>query len=231
MRRVVAILALLATAALVFFGQGAGGSGGDYQVRAIFDNGNFLVPGEAVRVAGATVVSVASTDVTMPGDWVHRGGKPEPGKAAVVLSITDSSFQDFRRDASCLIRPQSLLGEKYIDQLLSLAIAALIAYGAVGIARETSNLLMEGTPRGVDLPAVAHAITATRMVTGVHDLHVWALTSGFPALSAHVVVGRGEDCHDARARLAGVLHERFDIDHVTLQVEHEQGLISIEPRP
>src|SRR5204863_9619073 len=90
-------------------------SGGDYEVRAIFDNGNFLVPGEAVRVAGATVGSVSSVDVTMPGEPAHRNGKPEPGKAVVVLSITDAGFQDFRRDASCLIRPQSLLGQKYID--------------------------------------------------------------------------------------------------------------------
>ena len=62
MRRIVATLALLAAVALVFFGQAAGGSGGDYKVRAIFDNGNFLVPGEAVRVAGATVGSVSSVD-------------------------------------------------------------------------------------------------------------------------------------------------------------------------
>jgi phospholipid/cholesterol/gamma-HCH transport system substrate-binding protein len=115
MRRIAATLALLAAAALAFFGQAAGGSGGDYKVRAIFDNGNFLVPGEAVRVAGANVGSVSSVDVTMPGEQVHSDGKPEPGKAVVVLAITDAGFQDFRQDASCLIRPQSLLGEKYID--------------------------------------------------------------------------------------------------------------------
>ena len=115
MRRILAILALLAAATLVFFGQAAGGSGGDYEVRAIFDNGDFLVPGEAVRVAGANVGSVASVDVTMPGEPVDKDGNAEPGKAVVVLSITDSGFQDFREDASCLIRPQSLLGEKYID--------------------------------------------------------------------------------------------------------------------
>jgi len=115
MRRILAILALLAAATLVFFGQAAGGSGGDYEVRAIFDNGDFLVSGEAVRIAGANVGSVSSVDVTMPGEPVDRDGKAEPGKAVVVLSITDSGFQDFRRDASCEIRPQSLLGEKYVD--------------------------------------------------------------------------------------------------------------------
>jgi cobalt-zinc-cadmium efflux system protein len=64
----------------------------------------------------------------------------------------------------------------------------------------------------------------------VHDLHVWEVTSGFPALSAHVVVGTDEDCHAARARLEELLRERFGIDHSTLQVEHEpRALLRIEP--
>jgi cobalt-zinc-cadmium efflux system protein len=57
-------------------------------------------------------------------------------------------------------------------------------------------------------------------VTDVHDLHVWEISSGFPALSAHVLVGRGEDCHRIRRELEGLLGERYGIDHTTLQVEH-----------
>jgi cobalt-zinc-cadmium efflux system protein len=57
-------------------------------------------------------------------------------------------------------------------------------------------------------------------VTNVHDLHIWEISSGFPALAAHVLVGRGEDCHRIRQELEGLLHERFHIDHTTLQVEH-----------
>ena len=123
MRRVAAIIGLLGVGALLIVGQAAGGSGGDYEVRAIFDNGNFLVAGEDVRVAGASVGAVSSVDVTMPGQWTNRSCVDDPsssscatpGKAVVVLKITDPGFQDFRQDASCLIRPQSLLGEKYID--------------------------------------------------------------------------------------------------------------------
>jgi len=115
MRRMLAIAAVLAVAALVVVGQAAGGSGSTYEIRGIFDNGDFMVPGEQVRVAGATVGTVSSVDVTMPGDWAHRDGRPDPGKAVVVMKIDDPAFKDFRRDASCLIRPQSLLGEKYID--------------------------------------------------------------------------------------------------------------------
>jgi phospholipid/cholesterol/gamma-HCH transport system substrate-binding protein len=123
MRRVAAIIGLIGVGALVLFGQGASDDGGSYEVRAIFDNGNFLVPGEDVRVAGASVGSVSSVDVTMPGQWTNRSCVDQPsssscaapGKAVVVMEVTDAGFQDFRQDASCLIRPQSLLGEKYID--------------------------------------------------------------------------------------------------------------------
>ncbi len=115
MRRIIATAALLATIALVFFAQGSGGSGGSYEVRGIFDNGSFLVTGEDVRIAGAKVGSVSAVDVTMPGEWANRDESPDPGKAVVAMDITEPGFQDFRQDASCLIRPASLLGEKYVD--------------------------------------------------------------------------------------------------------------------
>jgi phospholipid/cholesterol/gamma-HCH transport system substrate-binding protein len=115
MRRIIATAALLATVALVFFAQGSGGSGGSYEIRGIFDNGAFLVTGEDVRIAGAKVGSVSSIGVTMPGDWANRDESADPGKAVVVMDITDPGFQDFRQDATCIIRPASLLGEKYVD--------------------------------------------------------------------------------------------------------------------
>ena len=115
MRRIIATAALLAAITLVFVAQGAGGSGGSYEIRGIFDNGAFLVNGEDVRIAGANVGSVSDVDVTMPGEAANRNGTPDPGKAVIVMNITDPGFQDFRQDASCLIRPASLLGEKYVD--------------------------------------------------------------------------------------------------------------------
>jgi ABC-type transporter Mla subunit MlaD len=116
MRRLFAIACLaLGLTGLLAFGIGAGGSGGGYEVRGIFDNGGFLVPGEELRVAGAAVGTVAEVDVTGPTEAAHADGSPEPGKAVVVMRIDDAGFQDFRADASCLIRPQSLLGEKFVD--------------------------------------------------------------------------------------------------------------------
>jgi phospholipid/cholesterol/gamma-HCH transport system substrate-binding protein len=115
MRRILATLALLAAIALVIVAPGAGGSGGNYEIRGIFDNGAFLVVGEEVRIAGANVGSVSSVDITMPGEPANSDGSPNPGKAVIVMKITDPGFQDFRQDASCIIRPASLLGEKYVD--------------------------------------------------------------------------------------------------------------------
>ena len=116
MRRLVAILAVgTAAGALVLFGTAAGGEEGTYEVRAIFDNGGFLVTGEEVRVAGAKVGSISEVGVTNADEAATVDGSPSPGKAVVVLSIDDPAFQDFRQDASCFIRPQSLLGEKFVE--------------------------------------------------------------------------------------------------------------------
>jgi phospholipid/cholesterol/gamma-HCH transport system substrate-binding protein len=119
-RRVALILAgvLLAALLIALPAIGSNGASGTYKVRGIFDNGSFVVTGEQVRVAGATVGSVDSVDVTGNDEIASdEGGQPHavPGKAVVVMNITDSGFKDFRADASCLIRPQSLIGEKFVD--------------------------------------------------------------------------------------------------------------------
>jgi cobalt-zinc-cadmium efflux system protein len=116
------------------------------------------------------------------------------------------------------------------DPIAALFVAGLMARAALSLLRKTARIFFEAAPEGVDVADVGRALAAEPGVSEVHDLHVWELTSGFPAMSAHVVVASEADCHLARARLSEVLHARFGIDHATLQVEHEQGLISIEPR-
>jgi phospholipid/cholesterol/gamma-HCH transport system substrate-binding protein len=111
---IVAVVAVLAIVLVVTRGE----DDDAYLVRAIFDNSSFLVSGEEVRVAGATVGEIESVDVTMPREIdSYEDGRAQaiPGKAVMVMKITDPGFQDFRRDATCEIRPQSLIGEKFID--------------------------------------------------------------------------------------------------------------------
>jgi cobalt-zinc-cadmium efflux system protein len=121
-------------------------------------------------------------------------------------------------------------GFQRADPIASLAVAASMLAAAWPLLRRSGRVLLEGAPEGVSPDDIAAALLAHRGVTGVHDLHVWEISSGFPALSAHVLVGRDEDCHGIRRELEAILHERFGLDHTTLQVEHtSERLLAIRP--
>ncbi|MDP9228218.1 MAG: MlaD family protein, partial [Actinomycetota bacterium] len=117
MRRLLVIAVALVAAGLLIALPAIGADDGPYKIRAVFDNGGFIVNGEEVRVAGARVGQVDSVDVSDEDEIVSlEGGEHAvPGKAVVVLAIEDDGFKDFREDASCTIRPQSLIGEKFVD--------------------------------------------------------------------------------------------------------------------
>jgi cobalt-zinc-cadmium efflux system protein len=122
-------------------------------------------------------------------------------------------------------------GWREADPLAALLVAALMLRTAWSLLRESGLVLLEGTPRDLDADAVGRALAGHPGVVEVHDLHVWEVTSGFPALAAHVLVAAGDDCHGIRRQLEGVLEDRFSIRHTTLQVEHEheEALLDIEP--
>jgi cobalt-zinc-cadmium efflux system protein len=117
------------------------------------------------------------------------------------------------------------------DGIASLLIAALMLWAAYGLLRESGRVFMEAAPPGLDPEAIGEALASDADVVEVHDLHVWEVTTGMPAISAHMIVGRDADCHEARWRAARLLADRFGVDHSTLQVEHEPGdeLLQIEP--
>jgi len=119
------------------------------------------------------------------------------------------------------------------DPIASLVVAALMLWSAYRLLRASGRVFLEAAPEGVDPSAIGRALAAQPGVVEVHDLHVWEVTSGFPALSAHVVVGADADCHAARRELERVLDERFDLHHTTLQIDHEEPaqLLSIEDSP
>jgi cobalt-zinc-cadmium efflux system protein len=115
------------------------------------------------------------------------------------------------------------------DPIASLLVAGLMFWAAYGLLRDSTRIFLEVSPENIDPDAVGHALVAEPDVIGVHDLHVWTLTSGFPVVSAHVLVAAGADCHAARRHLEEVLAERFGLQHSTLQVEHETGPIQLGP--
>jgi cobalt-zinc-cadmium efflux system protein len=114
------------------------------------------------------------------------------------------------------------------DAIASLLIAALMLQAAYGLLKASGRVFMEAAPAGLDPDEIGRALASAPGVVEVHDLHVWEVTSGFAALSAHVVVRPGDDCHELRRSLHELLEDRFHIDHTTLQVDHEPGPLQIE---
>jgi cobalt-zinc-cadmium efflux system protein len=118
------------------------------------------------------------------------------------------------------------------DGIVALLVAGLMIRSGVSLVGQSTRVLLEAAPRGIDPRAVGNALAAHPGIVEVHDLHVWEVTSGFPSLSAHVLVPAGEDCHARRAELEHLLAERFGLEHTTLQVEHETShpLLDISSR-
>jgi cobalt-zinc-cadmium efflux system protein len=115
-----------------------------------------------------------------------------------------------------------LTGRNWIDPVLSLLIAAFIFWSSIGIVRETLNILLEGTPRGVSLRQIRSVMEAVEGVVNVHDLHVWCLGSYTRALSCHVTIADIPPSESVciLASLKDVLHGQFKISHTTIQFEH-----------
>jgi cobalt-zinc-cadmium efflux system protein len=109
------------------------------------------------------------------------------------------------------------------DPLASLAVAALMLWSSAHLLRESTIIFLERAPRDADPETIGRALVAEQDVVEVHDLHVWTVTSGFPALSAHVLVSPDADCHAARRRLERTLAQRFGLTHTTLQVDHAES--------
>ena len=118
-------------------------------------------------------------------------------------------------------------GRLEADPIAGMLIALLVLASSWTILRDSTRILLEAAPSGIDTRAVGERLARAPGVVEVHDLHIWTITSGFPALSAHVLVGRGEDCHGRRRKLETLLRSEFGIEHTTLQVDHagERGAL------
>ncbi len=122
-----------------------------------------------------------------------------------------------------------LTGWNVADPIAGLLIGVLVLASSDGVLRESVGILLEGVPDGLDTAELDRAMRSVGAVVDVHDLHIWTITSGFPALSAHVLVEPRADCHGIRRELERMLSERFRLTHTTLQVEHAPGLIRLAP--
>lgn len=106
------------------------------------------------------------------------------------------------------------------DAVATLIVAALMLRAGVDLVSASWRVFLEAAPEGIDVASIDADLHAMEGVVDVHDLHVWEVTSGFPALSAHITVTVNHDCHDLQRQVVHLLTERYGIDHTTLQVEH-----------
>ncbi len=187
-----------------------------------------LIVGEAVRrlvspshVHGTLVVATA-----VAGALVNVVALTQVARANRESLNVEGSFQHLLTDLYAFAATAVAggvvwaTGYERADPIASLAVAASMLWAAVPLLRKAGRVLLEAAPEGIDPDEVGAALRGHAGVVNVHDLHIWEISSGFPALSAHVLVARDEDCHRIRREVEGMLHDRFSLDHTTLQVEH-----------
>jgi cobalt-zinc-cadmium efflux system protein len=188
-----------------------------------------LVDPPDVEGAAVLIVAVVGIAVNLVATWVLSGANRRS------LNV-EGAFQHVLNDLFAFIATAIagalilLTGFGRADGIAALLVAGLMLYSGVGLLRESGRVLLEAAPRDLDPEEIGNALAAEHHVVEVHDLHVWEVTSGFPALSAHVTVRSGCDTQAHRRQLAELLRERFGITHSTLQVEtRHEGPLTIAP--
>lgn len=179
-----------------------------------FRNPQSIEPG--IVIAGAAVAIVVNIGIARS---LHQGDEHNLNARAAILHV----LGDIGASIGVLLAAVIVVttGRLEADPTISLAIAVLIAVGAVRLVRETTAILLESTPPGVDLGQLISDIEGRPGVTGVHDLHVWSIDGSRRALSAHVAVTTTDlrECQQLSTDLSGMLESRFAIAHATLQFE------------
>ena len=183
------------------------------------------------EVEGLTMLVIAAIGLgaNLAGMWLLGGHAHDLNVKGAVLHMLGDTLSSVGVIGGGLLI--YLLGWTFVDPILGVVIAGVIAWNAVRLIREAVHILLEGVPPGLVLGDIEAAVAAVPGVKGVHDLHVWSITSGLDALSAHVVVdpcSTGEGDAILRA-VNAALKERFGITHATIQLE-TAGYHAGEPR-
>ena len=176
------------------------------------------VEGEIVLGVGLAGILVSATATAL----LARGSRESLNVRGAFLHVaTDVAAFAGTALAGLLVL---LTGWSRWDPVAALAVAGLIFWAAYGLLRDSTRIFLEAAPGEIDPDVLGRALASEPHVVEVHDLHVWTVTSGFAALSAHVLVETAADCHAVRRSLEDVLRERFGLTHTTLQVEHAHGV-------
>lgn len=198
----------------------------------------FLV--EAIRrlvsppeIAGAYVLATALVGVVvnLAATWLlSRANRQSLNVEGAFQHILNDLYAFLTTAAAGLVI--LLTGFARADAIAALVIAGLMTKAGLGLVRESGRVFLEAAPAGIDPQSIGRELAGRSHVVEVHDLHVWQITSGFPALAAHVLVEPGQDCHAVRRDIENVLHERHQIGHTTLQVDHAPPeTLQVQPGP
>jgi len=192
---------------------------------------------EAVRrlISPPEVEATLILVVALAGIVVNLAATATLAKANRESLNVEGSFQHILTDLFAFVGTAIaatvilLTGFDQADAIASLLVAGLMLRSAIGLLRDSGRIFLEAAPKEMDPQEIGRRMAEQPGVVEVHDLHVWEVTSEFPALSAHVTVDADADCHRARLELAELIERQFDIHHTTLQVEHEpERLVQIE---
>ncbi|MDQ6836031.1 MAG: cation diffusion facilitator family transporter [Actinomycetota bacterium] len=182
------------------------------------------------NVAGSAVLIVA-----LVGIVVNLAASYTLSKANRQSMNVEGAFQHILTDLAAFIVTAIagavilITGFRRADGIASIVIAAIMLHAAFGLLKASGRVFLEASPEGLDPDAIGRAMVGLPGVTEVHDLHVWEVTSGFPALSAHVLVADHGECHEVAHTLERLLDDEYGIEHTTLQVDHERAqLLTIE---
>ena len=203
---------------------------------------------------GAVSVAIALESVARLGERPEIDAAPMVAIAAVGLGANVVSALALRRSASRNLNVRAALlhvvGDMLgsvaaivaglgiwffdavvLDAIAGLFIAGLLVIAAVRLVREAADILLEGTPPGLSLDDIAARVCELPGVQAIHDLHIWTVTSGFPAMSAHVDLERGADPEEVRRAVHRLLHQEYEVEHTTIQTEayREPELVAIDP--
>ncbi len=183
------------------------------QVEGGFVLGTALV-GIVVNVAATWLISRADrTSLNVEGAFQH---------------ILNDLFAFIATAAAGLVIV--LTGWARADAVAAVVVAVLMVKGGWGLLRDSWRVFLEAAPADVDVEQFDADLHGVEGVVEVHDLHVWEVTSGFPAMSAHILVGDEWDCHERREKIAALIRDRYGIDHSTLQLDHPAAQGVIEPQ-
>jgi cobalt-zinc-cadmium efflux system protein len=187
---------------------------------------------EAVRrlitpqpVTGGLMLGVALVGVlvNLAASWLLARANSRDGRRSLNMEgAVAHVLTDLYAFAATVVAAIVVLatGFNRADAIATLAVVALMLHAGSGLIRASGRIFLEAAPAGLDLAALGTAMAARPHVAEVHDLHIWEITTGMPAASAHVLVEPRQDCHAVRADLEELLSHDYGITHLTLQVDH-----------